>query len=607
VTFRPYKQDIRWNDDGSYGVVDLGRQDGQSETTFNRFGTGDSPLKGGDGSGGGSQEPPPVPGTEGSAASCPMIWEDFLTADTATSATLEAWTDLPGLTRTIAVPRRSILVVQALVSFEGDDFNENVESELRARLLVNGAQVGPAARWSITANALGVPGKTEKAKGQLVLQTTYALAPAVSYTLKVQIANFFAAAAFTALVGAGPEADSNLVSMVFCSTVKAVESGEPKPATPTTGGVTEGNNWVKVLDFSFDATNSAIIVARVRGEFDDGIPEVDLATDTGPWSEAPDRAYLEVVTYSYAAFGTAGELNILAGEVLFKRAVTASLWQDFYSVLFQKDDDSGRFVWCYTADEAGSTAYSRKYYLVMASHGGSIHYDASWDGPNWNDYESAYGSAVFDGSKAYLVIPTDDTASASGSAPYKSGWRVCTLSTTEGSPTLAELYDIVPQGTEDRRSPITLTHYGGNTRLWFNTLDGLTTDTLYEDPDGGISAGTSFDFGGFLPEKGMSIHPWDTTVPVTWLFIRQGFNDIYEIATSGNETQINADFYQGKHDTAKIDLDGDAPASYFLLFIRGAQGGASVYYDGAGGLDPQGSNYELLAEPWMVRGLENLP
>lgn len=605
MRFSPRKTEIRFSEDGRYGIVDFGATANVADDEFNRFGAGEGPLQSVGGGGGGTETPPgETGGGGGGGGSCPMAWEDFLTADTSASATLEAWTDLPGLTRTLALPRRSLLVLHAVVQFSGDDFNENVQSEVRARILVNDVPIGPTAVWSITANALGVPGKTEKAQGQLVLNTTYLLSPAVNYTIKVQIANFFAAATFTALVGTGAEASSNLLSLAFCTTDKGIEQGQPKPPPATV----EANNWVKILDFSFDDLNDEITIARVRGEFDDGIPEVDLGTDTGPWSEEPDRAYLEVVGYSYAAFTTAEEIPILSGTVRYKRQITASLWQDYYSVLFEKDADSGRFVWCFTADEAGATVYSRTYYLVMGSHGGSVHYDAAWDGPNWNDYESDFGSAVFDGSKAYLVIPTDDTTAESGSAPYKSGWRVCTLDTDDNAPTLAELYDVVPQGTEDRRSPITLTHYGGNTRLWFNTQDGLSTDILYEDPDGGISAGTSFDFGGFLPEKGMTIHPWSATVPVTWLFIRQGFNDIYEIALSGSETEINNDFYNGKHDTAKIDVNGTAAtATHFLLFIRGVQGcNDNLYYDGSGGMDPAGS-YELLAEAWLVRGIEQSP
>lgn len=562
------RPEIDWQT-AEYGVFDPKQSRPDDLPAANRFGMPVSPFE--IRPGGEDPEPPPPP--QDGQVGLPFLYENGLTADTDTSATLEAWTDLPGLSRTIGVDRPSVAFVTATVVILCEDESDVAGAECRLRIVVNGDEASGHSRVSFTGAYGKLPGKNVKSIRTVDIKCTFKLEPDTDYTYKVQIANYGDATTYTALKGSATKPDSNMHMILFKGKITNI----PDDAGPGNGSGAEDSNWIKILDIGYARSTDRLYALRIRGEYD---------TDTPAQATVPDRAYIEVVYYDYTEIPITATLG---GTRIWKRAVTASLWQDCWSLSFSVDRTSGDFAACYTED-VEPTATSRTYYFVMVTAGGNEIVYETWDGPNWHNdvdgYSTQYASGIYSSIYFYCVVPTTDTAAKSSSAPFKSGWRLVKRNclrigggiTTLNQGAVVSQKDLLPEAGQRFKIPICLVYDGGDARLILLERIGVGNTRLYyptaDTVIAGGALGSEIIMGGFVPDAGQTVWLWNQAIPNIYMFVRQGFSDLYEWSSGGSTADLWDDTqYQGDYEFTKIDLLS-RPTNEILMFDRGVQGNA---------------------------------
>lgn len=541
-----------------------------------------------------------------------LVYHDFATADVDVTP-LDEWVQVGGLQRTYTSPIPAAVLIWVRLRLETDELSAVADGDFLARFTVNDEELGGRTKFSLSsAKLLLDPDVPDRIQVTLYAHTVVWIEPGTAYDVQVEVMNTNGETPFAVGVGdAGNRKDSSMMSLVVPQPVDQRgtidESIPPKPEATF--------SWSRILDFAYDAAHDEIAVARIRAEFDDGVPPVvdeGGGSYSGPWEQTPDRAFFEIAYFSRASLEAAPPTSTLGGVARYKRELAdPALWQDFYSVAFGASAESGAVAWALSAAEAGPTADSQKFYLVIAGYGGQEYVFESWDGPDWYDDANPYyatglyGCVAWGGANddAYLIVPTDDTAAASGGDPYKSGWRIWVRNGIGGSYSGAakgaeqSSDDILPDGGNEARLPITLTVDGSDVRFWWYEILTSIDRRIYSDLLVAPGGESEYEFGGYIPPTGESIEErWaPITAPKTYVFQRQGFLDIYSITGSSNDpndlTLLSDDYYNGGlYDEHKLELYKDGPK--MLLFVRGAQGAEELYYDD-GGIGP-------LAEPWLV-------
>jgi hypothetical protein len=505
------------------------------------------------------------------------IFYDLLDEDTNTNATVNTWTDLPGLSRTIAVNLPSLAYVSVQLTLKCDEMSGVDAATCQARILINDNELDGRFHWGETDSHMLLPGKKDRGVCTIHGQAVLRLDKGTNYTIKVQFTNAGDTTTYTAKAGgAGIGSDSNMVILLVLGTMATFA---PR-ITPSM----DGHSWSRIIDFSYDRTNDRVYALRVRGEWDDVRPAASVIE-----ASTPDRAYIEAVYYAYT------DLPITAtsgGTLAYRRKLAdPANWQDYYSLFFAVRHNSTEMALCYSSNQQGATAYSRKYFFAMVDASGAEAKYESWDGPNWlddiNGYSTRYGSAVWDATDLYAVMPTTDTSARSGSRPYKSGWRLvrkrsCAVSgtTTAGNRgTTISSIDLLPDAGNDAKTPICLVTDDATAKLIYREdkypsgVDikiATAANVIAGNPPSGAAV---INMGGFVPDAGQSVQLWRNDSPYVYIFIRQGYSDIYTWPSGGSTTYLWSDevYNLGLWDYSKFDVQS-TPTNKIIVFRRGAQG-----------------------------------